>query len=68
MSVLFGVCQSEGNPVEERYVRELGQATARFAPDGTFVAARGRVGMGYQPNCTHQRSKRSLLSMNSATW
>jgi asparagine synthase (glutamine-hydrolysing) len=56
MSILFGVCQPEGNSVEERHLAELGQATARSAPDGTYVAARGRIGMGYQPYHTHLRS------------
>ena len=57
MSVLFGICQHEGQVVEERELIELSQGTGRFAPDGTFVRATGRIGMGFQPYHTHLRSK-----------
>jgi asparagine synthase (glutamine-hydrolysing) len=56
MSILFGICQAEGHAVEERQLIELSQATGRYAPDGTFVRASGRIGMGYQSYHTHQRS------------
>jgi len=57
MSILFGICQAEGHPVEERELMELSLGTARFAQDGTFVRAHGRIGMGIQPYHTHLRSK-----------
>jgi len=61
MSILFGICQPEGQVVEERELIELAQGTGRFAPDGTFVRAIGRIGMGFQPYHTHQRSKLESL-------
>ena len=57
MSILFGICQPEGQVVEKRELIELSQGTGRFAPDGTFVRAIGRIGMGLQPYHTHLRSK-----------
>jgi asparagine synthase (glutamine-hydrolysing) len=56
MSIIFGVRKSEGQVVEERQLRTLGHATDRYAPDGTFVRSKGRVGMGFQPFHTHERS------------
>jgi asparagine synthase (glutamine-hydrolysing) len=56
MSIIFGVRKAEGDPVEERHLLDLAQATERWAPDGTFVRAKGRIGMGFQPYHTHQRS------------
>jgi asparagine synthase (glutamine-hydrolysing) len=56
MSILFGICQAEGHDVEERQLMELARATVRYAPDGTFLRTNGRIGMGFQPNFTHQRS------------
>jgi asparagine synthase (glutamine-hydrolysing) len=61
MSILFGICQPKGQVVEERELIELSQGTGRFAPDGTFVRAIGRIGMGFQPYHTHLRSKLESL-------
>jgi len=57
MSIIFGVQQSEGNVVVERQLLDIALATDRWARDGTFVRARGRIGMGFQPYHTHQRSQ-----------
>jgi asparagine synthase (glutamine-hydrolysing) len=56
MSILFGVCQAEQHVVEERQLIELSHATKRYAEDGTFVLANGRIGMGFQPYHSHLRS------------
>jgi asparagine synthase (glutamine-hydrolysing) len=56
MSIIFGVRKLEGDTVAERHLLDLAQATGNRAPDGTFVNAKGRVGMGFQPHHTHQRS------------
>lgn len=56
MSVIFGIKQSEGNVVDEQELLDLAQATDRWAPDGLFVRAEGRIGIGFQPYRTHHRS------------
>lgn len=56
MSILFGICQAAGRDVEERRLIELGRATDRYAPDETSIRVSGRIGMGFQPHHTHQRS------------
>src|SRR5216683_927664 len=56
MSIIFGIRKSEGEVVEEHQLLSLANATDRWAPDGTFVRATGRIGMGFQPYHTHQRS------------
>jgi asparagine synthase (glutamine-hydrolysing) len=56
MSIIFGVRTADGGKAEEPQLVTLGRATNRFATDGTFVQCRGRVGMGFQPYHTHQRS------------
>jgi asparagine synthase (glutamine-hydrolysing) len=56
MSILFGIRQAEGHAVEECQLQSMALATARFAPDGTFLKTSGRIGMGFQPYRTHLRS------------
>ena|ERR1700722_5911156 len=56
MSIIFGVKKPEGDVVEERQLLNVSEATDRWAPDGTFVRVMGRIGMGFQPYHTHQRS------------
>lgn len=57
MSIIWGIREAEGQAVGERQLRTLASRTDRYAPDGTFVRANGRVGMGFQPYYTHQRSQ-----------
>jgi asparagine synthase (glutamine-hydrolysing) len=57
MSIIFGMRAADDQHVEERHLTDLARATERFAPDGTFVAAKANVGMGFQPHHTHKRSK-----------
>ncbi|AXC15551.1 Asparagine synthetase [glutamine-hydrolyzing] [Acidisarcina polymorpha] len=56
MSILFGIRQAEGHSVEEPFLRRMASTTDRYAPDGTFLKVKGRIGMGFQPYHTHQRS------------
>ena len=56
MSSLFGIRQAEGCAVEQGLLQRIASATDSYAPDGTSIAANGRVGMGFQPYHTHQRS------------
>jgi asparagine synthase (glutamine-hydrolysing) len=56
MSIIFGVRTAEGHSHEKHFLTNLALATHRFAVDGTFVQPNGRVGMGFQPYHTHERS------------
>jgi len=56
VSIIFGLRKGEGQAVEEPQLIHLASATGRYAPDGTFVRASGRLGMGFQPYYTHQRA------------
>jgi asparagine synthase (glutamine-hydrolysing) len=60
MSIIFGIRKPEGDTVADRQLTELAHATERWAPDGTFVLAKGRIGMGVQPYHTHRRSNLEL--------
>lgn len=57
MSILFGVRAADGDPIAESRLRRLAVATERYAREGTTVLVRANVGMGFQPCCTHERSK-----------
>src|SRR5271155_2522625 len=56
MSIIFGTLKPKGDLVSERELSHMAIATERYAPDGLFARTNGRVGMGYQPYHTHQRS------------
>jgi asparagine synthase (glutamine-hydrolysing) len=56
MSIIFGIRKAKGQTVESQQLLDLARTTDRYAPDGTSVLADGRVGMGFQPCHTHQRS------------
>jgi len=56
MSIIFGIREVESRAVSEQELVDLAQATDRWALDGTFVRAQGRVGMGFRPYFTHERS------------
>jgi asparagine synthase (glutamine-hydrolysing) len=57
MSIVFGAMHTEERAVEESELIVLAQATERYAQDGTSTRASGRIGMGFQPYYTHQRSR-----------
>lgn len=57
MSIIFGLRQAEGQRVEESRLVRFGAATAQYAHHGISVRALARVGMGFQPYYTHQRSR-----------
>src|SRR5260370_36467431 len=56
MSIIFGVRKPEAEIVAERHLLDLAHATGDRTADGTFVYAKGHMGMGFQPYHTHQRS------------
>jgi asparagine synthase (glutamine-hydrolysing) len=66
MSIIFGKAYSVGRTADKRDLLTLAQNTQRFAPDGTFIYVQGRVGMGYQPYNTHQRSNIDVLPLVDA--
>lgn len=57
MSVIFGTCRPDGEIVEKEELLNLAASTERYAPDGTFVHAQSRIGMGFQPFHTTERSR-----------
>jgi asparagine synthase (glutamine-hydrolysing) len=63
MSVILGVVKAAGQSVEKRELLNLARLTQKHAPDGTFVYARGHIGMGFQPYHTHQRSNLETLPL-----
>jgi asparagine synthase (glutamine-hydrolysing) len=56
MSVIFGVYDPTEPMVTRESFERLAQVTARYGPDGTFVSAKGSIGMAYQAFRTHRRS------------
>jgi asparagine synthase (glutamine-hydrolysing) len=56
MSIIFGVVKSEGDSTSKGDLSGLAQVTAKYGPDGTYVRAHGRVGMGFQVQLTDQRT------------
>lgn len=57
MSIIFGLVRGQGSQVVEEDLSVLATATLRYAAEGTSVYVSERVGMGFQPYATHQRSK-----------
>jgi asparagine synthase (glutamine-hydrolysing) len=57
MSVIFGVRKPVGQIIPRQEILQLATGTERYAPDGTFVYALGRIGMGFQPLHTTGRSR-----------
>ena len=56
MSIIFGLCKPEEELATKESLMVLAGATERYALDRTFLRVHGRVGMGFQPYHTHQRS------------
>jgi asparagine synthase (glutamine-hydrolysing) len=57
MSVIFGIRRPQGEIVNEEELLHLAANTERYAPDGTYIRAQGRIGMGFQPYHTTVRSR-----------
>lgn len=57
MSIIFGIIAPNTQRVTKCRLSELAGTTIQYAPDGTFLASNDRVGMGFQPYCTHERSR-----------
>lgn len=60
MSVIFGIMARNADPVMEDQLAQLAKTTYQHAHDGTSLSAKGRVGMGFQPYHTHERSRREV--------
>lgn len=56
MSIIFGVHNYGGKPVDECALSRLARSTEFYASDNTFLRIDKDVGMGFQPHHTHQRS------------
>ncbi|WP_162537104.1 asparagine synthase-related protein [Granulicella sp. WH15] len=56
MSIIFGLKRNDNEHVDEAQLMALSMATSRYAADGTSVRGGSRIGMGFQPYHTHQRS------------
>jgi asparagine synthase (glutamine-hydrolysing) len=57
MSIIFGTCKPRGEQTAQQEMQRLATPTNRYAADGTFIAVRGQIGMGFQPYHTHARSQ-----------
>ena len=57
MSVIFGTYVSDCPVIDRDSLLRLASVTARYGPDGTNIAIRGQLGMGFQPFYTHSRSR-----------
>jgi asparagine synthase (glutamine-hydrolysing) len=66
MSIIFGILKAGDRIVEEKQLRAFASATGRFALDGTFVKASGRVGMGFQPYFTNLTSNIEVQPLTDA--
>jgi asparagine synthase (glutamine-hydrolysing) len=57
MSVIFGICATQGSIVEKQTLLRLAAATSRYGIDGTETHSEGRIGIGFQAFHTHCRSR-----------
>lgn len=57
MSAIFGIRRPHGEVVTDEDLLHLAASTERYALDGTFVRATGRIGMGFQPYHTTTRAR-----------
>jgi asparagine synthase (glutamine-hydrolysing) len=56
MSIIFGIRKSHGEIVTPEEMAAMAAATRRYASDDGSVLVQGRLGMGFQPYPTHERS------------
>jgi asparagine synthase (glutamine-hydrolysing) len=56
MSIIFGMLKEPGARAAESEVLDLAAATERYATGASRVYTGGRLGMGFQPYFSHQRS------------
>jgi asparagine synthase (glutamine-hydrolysing) len=73
MSAQAGVCNFDGSPVDQAFLRKLNSSIERHGPDGGDVYAEGSIGVVYRAFHTTQESRlerqpqRSVLG-NVITW
>jgi asparagine synthase (glutamine-hydrolysing) len=56
MSIIFGIKKELCSTASEEELREMASATRRYAAEGSHVLSTERIGMGFQPYHTHERS------------
>jgi asparagine synthase (glutamine-hydrolysing) len=56
MSAIFGIRKARQRLATEVDLVHFGNASQKFGRDGLYIRAGGRVGMGFQPYHTHERS------------
>jgi asparagine synthase (glutamine-hydrolysing) len=66
MSIIFGIRARNAQLVTEGQLETLAETTVRHAHDGTFLRAKARVAMGFQPYCTHERSRLEAQPLTDA--
>ena len=57
MSIIFGIRKPKDAMVTLPELRALADRTEAYAIGGSEFRVAGRIGMGFQPYCTHQRSR-----------
>src|SRR5579871_5038886 len=57
MSVIFGICSTQGCAVDKRALSCLALATAQYGQDGTYTRIEGTIGFAFQAFHTHNRSQ-----------
>lgn len=62
MSILFGQLEERGALATEATLRRLSRATERYATEPSAFYISGRLGMGFQPYVSHERSATDVSS------
>lgn len=57
MSVIVGVRRHAGDSAQREELLTLARATSAYATDGTSIQVAGTIGMAFQANYTHERSR-----------
>ncbi len=57
MSILVGIWRPQGPPVARMEVESMTAPTQRFAPDGEWFQCGEKIGLGFQAQYTHERSR-----------
>ncbi|GGG86419.1 asparagine synthase-related protein [Edaphobacter dinghuensis] len=66
MSTIFGILLKIDGMVAYEDLESMSAPTSRYAVDGTYLKFSGRVGMGFQPFYTHDRSTLESVPLENA--
>ena len=66
MSIIFGLLRDRNDSVSELEMHHLASATNRFATGAGSIYVAGRLGMGFQPYISHQRSEMETRPITDA--